>query len=267
MDRYDRVPEIFNATLGFQDIFVVSLAARTDRRDAMSLMAAATGLRLTFVDGVRGADILEKALPPGRRNKNIQIVQENITSALILEDDLDWDVRVKEQFQTFASASQKMTQPLRNGPGDTLSSLYPPDAEAADQGPAALVMRDTSAVEPAQLSAYGDDWDVLWLGHTGGELPSDYATLKQNADRPPSSVLTLLIPDDETVPVPKHVKRHPWAKRTERFASLLAGVRRQPPGARRLLYQFGVEGLTDLWDISLRDFCEGVFLRGGRRRD
>jgi len=50
----------------------VNLPERTDRRDAMTLMATVTGIKLTFVDGVRGADVLEKALPPGQRNKNIQ---------------------------------------------------------------------------------------------------------------------------------------------------------------------------------------------------
>jgi hypothetical protein len=50
----------------------VNLPERTDRRDAMTLMATVTGIKLTFVDGVRGADVLEKALPPGERNKNIQ---------------------------------------------------------------------------------------------------------------------------------------------------------------------------------------------------
>ena len=50
----------------------MNLPERTDRRDAMTLMATVTGIKLTFVDGVRGADVLEKALPPGERNKNIQ---------------------------------------------------------------------------------------------------------------------------------------------------------------------------------------------------
>ncbi|PKS11688.1 hypothetical protein jhhlp_001676 [Lomentospora prolificans] len=280
----------------FQEIFVVNLPERTDRRDAMALMAAATGLELTFADGVRGANVLEKALPPGQRNKNIQSmgaigswrahmnvlqrlrcpVQENITTALILEDDLDWDVRIKNQFQKFAAASQKFTQPLRHDTRKRLPDQYRPNPEVLGQEPLALSIDDAPLTILPRISPYGDDWDVLWLGHTGGELPSDYATLKYNSNLPPSSLLTLLIPDEDTVPVPRHLKRHPWAKKTEKFASLYpphtrvvheprgnGGVQAyavSQRGARRLLHQFGIEGLTDLWDISLRDFCEGVFI-------
>ena len=52
----------------FQEIFVVNLPERTDRRDAMTLMGAASGLGLTFVDGVRGGDVLEKTIPQGGRD-------------------------------------------------------------------------------------------------------------------------------------------------------------------------------------------------------
>lgn len=45
---------------------MVNLAERTDRRDAMTLMGAASGLRLGFVDGVKGGDVLEKTIPGGR---------------------------------------------------------------------------------------------------------------------------------------------------------------------------------------------------------
>ena len=36
----------------------------------MTLGAAVTGLSFTFVPGVRGADVLQKVLPPNERNKN-----------------------------------------------------------------------------------------------------------------------------------------------------------------------------------------------------
>ena len=42
---------------------MVNLPERTDRRDAMTLMGAASGLRLELVDGVRGVDVLEKTIP------------------------------------------------------------------------------------------------------------------------------------------------------------------------------------------------------------
>lgn len=53
----------------FQEIFVVNLPERTDRRDAMTLIGAASGLRLTFADGVHGDDVLEKTVPGSRPRK------------------------------------------------------------------------------------------------------------------------------------------------------------------------------------------------------
>lgn len=55
----------------FQEIFVVNLPERADRRDAMVLIGAASGLRLTFADGVRGGDVLEKTLPAGGRARKL----------------------------------------------------------------------------------------------------------------------------------------------------------------------------------------------------
>ncbi|KAL2108729.1 hypothetical protein VUR80DRAFT_3437 [Thermomyces stellatus] len=52
--------EVLNSTLGFQEIFVINLPERTDRRDAMTLAAAVTDLSLTFIPGVRGADVQQK---------------------------------------------------------------------------------------------------------------------------------------------------------------------------------------------------------------
>lgn len=109
-------------------------------------------------------------------------------------------------------------------------------------------------------------------------MPVDWKSLKSNNDTPPRSLLTVTIPDDETVPAPEHIKRHPWARKTERFSELFpphtrvvheprgtGGVQAyavSQRGARRLLRQFGLETFTELWDVSLRDFCEGVFAGG-----
>lgn len=48
----------------------MNLAERTDRRDAMTLMGAGSGLRLGFVDGVKGGEVLEKTIP-GERPKTL----------------------------------------------------------------------------------------------------------------------------------------------------------------------------------------------------
>ena len=48
----------------FQQIFVVNLPERTDRRDGIALAAALSNIDLEFIDAVRGEEVLDKALPP-----------------------------------------------------------------------------------------------------------------------------------------------------------------------------------------------------------
>ncbi len=60
-----------NATLGFGKIFVVGLAERTDKRDAIALTAALTGFDVEWVDGVRGQSVPDKALPFGVDRKKL----------------------------------------------------------------------------------------------------------------------------------------------------------------------------------------------------
>lgn len=56
---------IYNETLGFEKIFVVNLPERTDKRDAMSLTAALTDIKLTWSSAMRGTSVPDKALPLG----------------------------------------------------------------------------------------------------------------------------------------------------------------------------------------------------------
>jgi GR25 family glycosyltransferase involved in LPS biosynthesis len=141
----DGLQDIFNRTLGFQDIFVISLPERTDKRDAIGLQASLTDLSLTYEDGVYGAAIPAEAKPFGmhraagevgcwRSHLNImqKMVRERINTALIFEDDADWDVALKSQMYHFAQGSR-------------------------------WLLNDTSGTTPQ--SPYGDGWDVLWVGH------------------------------------------------------------------------------------------------------
>lgn len=56
---------IQNETLGFEKIFVVNLPERTDKRDAMSLTASLTDIKLTWTSAIRGTGVSDKALPLG----------------------------------------------------------------------------------------------------------------------------------------------------------------------------------------------------------
>jgi len=70
-----------------------------------------------------------------------KMVHEKVSSALIFEDDADWDVALKEQLVQFARGSRFIT----NTSEDAFSH-----------------------------SPYGNDWDMLWIGHCGTwVLPDD----------------------------------------------------------------------------------------------
>lgn len=47
----------------FEKVFVIGLPERSDKRDALTLMSSLTGFRLSWIDGVAGNTIPNKALP------------------------------------------------------------------------------------------------------------------------------------------------------------------------------------------------------------
>ncbi|KAK4170981.1 family 25 putative glycosyltransferase [Triangularia setosa] len=284
-------PEVPNATLGFQEIFVVNLPERTDRRDAMTLAVALTKLDVNWIDGIDGKNVPDRILPGDSWDKKISkgnkgswrahmnalqhIVRDNIASALILEDDADWDVRLKQQMQVFAQAARAFTQPVprpRTTP-KTLSTL----SETEHLSELSISQLPTN-LRP-RMTPYGDNWDVLWLGHCGTDFPSDSNIVANKGNIPKHKVplLRVTIPNDVTVPDPKHLKAHPFA-----LQDSLA--REHPPhtrvvhasykttctqayavsqrGARKLLYHFGLKTLTAGWDLMLGDWCDGLYSQG-----
>ncbi len=59
------IDRVANDTLGFSKIFVVGLPERSDKRDAIALASALTGFRVEWIDGVKGEQIPDKAVPFG----------------------------------------------------------------------------------------------------------------------------------------------------------------------------------------------------------
>lgn len=156
------INRVANETLGFEKIFVIGLPERSDKRDAIALTSTSTGFHVEWVDGVKGETVPDKAVPFGADRKKLwetnlgswrghmnairRIVEEDLGSALIMEDDMDWDVRLKPQLERVA------------------------------QGARALL---ASAARPN--SPYGDDWDLMWLGHCGEVFPE---LLDENKEKP-----------------------------------------------------------------------------------
>ncbi|KAF2465449.1 uncharacterized protein BDR25DRAFT_203383, partial [Lindgomyces ingoldianus] len=77
-----------NSTLNFQEILYISMPHRTDRQDALSLLAAVSGIKLTLIPGVW--------CWRAHANAWRYIIDNDVQTALIVEDDIDWDVNIKE---------------------------------------------------------------------------------------------------------------------------------------------------------------------------
>ncbi|KIX95985.1 uncharacterized protein Z520_08240 [Fonsecaea multimorphosa CBS 102226] len=167
----DITSRVQNQTLGFQEIYMISLPDRSDKQDAFAMQAAFSDISYKQVDGVYGHDVPVKALPHTmgqesnvigcwRAHVNVyqRMVHEGISSALIFEDDADWDVSLKEQLVQFAQGSRFIT--------NTSDDAFP-------------------------HSPYGHDWDILWIGHCGTWV------------YPEDSRRFFVIPDDLTVQPPE----------------------------------------------------------------
>jgi hypothetical protein len=193
-----------------------------------------------------------------------------------MEDDADWDVRIGSQAQVFAHASRAFLQPTRRSSPRTWADQFPPSTLQDDDYFASILKAPSTL--PPQASPYGDDWDVIWLGHVGSDLPARWQELKAESKGrggDPRSLLTIFIPDDETVPVQSQLRRHPFARHVDVWADHFAPHTRvvhesrgtagtqayavTQRGARRLLYQFGLMTFTSTYDLQLSEWCDGNF--------
>ncbi|KIW94621.1 uncharacterized protein Z519_04597 [Cladophialophora bantiana CBS 173.52] len=143
------IVDTMNSTLGFAKVFVISMPERSDKRDAFSLQARLSNISFEVRDGVAGADVSLKALPHSfaqdagatgcwRAHLNVmqEMLRDNIQSAIVFEDDADWDLAIKYQMMQAAQATRFLT------------------AQTEDEKP---------------LSPYGDNWDIIWFGHCAAQ--------------------------------------------------------------------------------------------------
>jgi hypothetical protein len=269
----------------------------------MVLSAALSNIEVEYVDGVIGKDVLDKAIPatPGHNRMpdpvigcwrahmdaieefvsptNLiswayselvfrRIVRRNISSALILEDDADWDVRIKEQLRHFALCSRALTQPLSEA---SLQLSYADSTYPSPSDPSAVPASDISfdnlpTTIPPKSSPYGDHWDFIWVGHCGMHFP-----FRPGKNIPKGRVIqidhtvpqqqhlrTLSSPDDLKVQYPNHTRAVHHVQ--DGVCSL--GYAITQATARQLLYSIGLNDVNTAYDILLRQFCEGT---GGRK--
>ncbi|KAI9865766.1 MAG: hypothetical protein M1824_000026 [Vezdaea acicularis] len=196
------------------------------------------------------------------------VVERNLSSALILEDDVDWDLRIKHQLYNFALSSRALLQPLASNSLRYADPTYPSPAGTEDQ-PNDFYLDHLPSTIPPSISAYGDGWDVLWLGHCGAQFPDS-----QDPKWGPGSIKIskgrVIHLNDETVPEMSYLSIGPAEEdpralypQHTRFIHHMRenicsfGYAVSQAGARHILYEAGIKKLEDPFDILLRFVCEG----------
>ena len=191
-----------------------------------------------------------------------------------MEDDVDWDVRIKSQLRDYALTSRALTQPLATRPRSYVDPTYPVPAEGDTTMPPDISFNRLPSTIAPHTSPYGDGWSVLWLGHCGTVMPSS----QEDSTKEQSTKIAkgrIVHSDDVTVPLKRWFadfvdkwgyernnvqEKYPEKTRITHHAmsstcSLAYAVTQA--SARRLLYDFAVRYFTDPFDMMLRQICEG----------
>jgi hypothetical protein len=258
----------------------------TDRRDGLTLQAALSSMEIEFIDSSDSKDIPDTALPTmdghdrlpspvtgswrGHVHALQEVVRRNLTSALIMEDDTDWDIRIRQQLQNLARSSRALTQPLRRNPHAfadptyllpvgqrDFSSRLPQHTEVV-----AMDMDLLPTTADPKVNPYGDDWDVLWIGHCGQFLPKP-----GDKNVPKGRVVQKM---DETAaqkhylhfvlkPL-KYAEEYPDHARVvhhvqDGVCSLAYAVSQK--GARSMLYEIEMKNFNAALDLLLHWACSG----------
>lgn len=196
-----------------------------------------------------------------------RVVRRNLTTALILEDDVDWDVRIRHQLRALALSTGTLTQPLATYPNPYADPTFPDPSISVKNIPQ-ISFHSLPRTFAPEISPYGDHWDMLWVGHCGMQFPFEGdKTLSRGR---------VIHEDDETVPerrylwtlnepftlkenYPEHTRAVHHAK--EGVCSMGYAITQR--GAREMLNELALKDVSDGYDILLRYFCEG---ERGRRK-
>ncbi|KAK9311540.1 hypothetical protein V1522DRAFT_417586 [Lipomyces starkeyi] len=259
----DGLQNVQNATLGFGAILMLSLMSRTDRQDAIALIASQCDIKISHViPGVVSEEINEKAYPWGRGLEKLltpqympylgswrshmntfkYIIDNKIETALIIEDDVDWDINIKAQLTAFAQA-------LRT------SRLRRPFTD-----------------EELERAPYGLDWDIMHLATSKANMaatPRNKAFIKYNDPyRASSDVANNGCTGPNGWFCWGDIMAYTKLNETQRaiypsYESVgLSAIAVSYRGAQRLLYYLSYKELVDTLDYSIADLLRKGALRG-----
>lgn len=162
-----------------------------------------------------------------------RIIEEDLELALIMEDDMDWDVRLRWQLEDIAKGA-----------------------------------RAVLGSESNPSSPYGDGWDVLWVGHCGEPFPE---FLEENKNKPSDhpgiqymKTARYAIKNDVTVPPPEKTTglidfhAFPYTRFVHISAAPICtfAYALSQAGARKVLFDLSVDHLTGAFDNALAHLCQ-----------
>lgn len=155
-----------------------------------------------------------------------KVVEENLSSALIFEDDVDWDFFIKQQLADFAVGSRVVQ-------GDDPSG---------------------SRIE----SPYGSDWDLLWHGHCAQNV-------NQNASHYYLIDDDVTVGLDSKLAKHLFNPKQPFDEFNQtgsRFiyqsggGTCTTGYAVSARGARKMLAAMSLRSLNEPYDDMMSDFCK-----------
>ena len=151
------------------------------------------------------------------------VIDQELSSALILEDDVDWDYYIHDQMTTFTTGLNAILNTTVNA--------------------------DTN-------SPYGDTWDLLWLGHCGETLMRDKPIYRISEDKtmPGWDHISGLANHPPWEMFPEHTRFvHSTGDPTCSF-----GYAVSHRGAQKMMYHLEIAGLGAPFDVELRTFCKAA---------
>ncbi|KAF8864509.1 hypothetical protein BDZ45DRAFT_797194 [Acephala macrosclerotiorum] len=255
------------------------------RRDATTLAFATSNLSIGFIEEVKGDSIPENSFPPGDSTESIKlpkgikgswrshmnalqhIVHQNLTTAIIFEDDVNWDIHLTSQLKAFALTSRLLSNQnfSTDLPRHNIQTSSNPETEESihnDTSPnpisANLYSLPLSAFpspHPASTSSpYGDPtkWDVL-CPNILYPKPQPRLNPPRKPQRPhrtlPQAPLDALANSHNP-----HTKAY---RRATGGALCTVAYAVNQHGARRLLAELGVKRWGRIWDVEFGGWRAG----------
>lgn len=207
---------------------------------------------------------------------------KNLTTAFVMESDADWDLRLKDQLYDYAKSTRALIQPVAGTKNKFFDPTYPiPPPSTADEPQQPLLFTKLPKTALPTVSPYGDDWDILHIGHCGMRSPLldvPHEWLEAAKHVPKGHVVHN---DDETVPEPHYLHSFNDDK-IQPFRSMRPGVNHtrivhhsmnfvcshgfgiSQAGARRLLHYVAMRKLDGPFDAMMERYCQDPKLLGRR---